>query len=1209
LIYPFHTGFEISLAQIELNMKMFIPKPFLSCLFLLLATVGRSQTDVLQQHNDAGRTGWNPNETILNTSNVTPTNFGLLYKYAVDDQVLAQPLIASAVSVKDPLSGLQVTRNLLIIVTVKNTMYAFDADDGTLEPYWKINFTPVGEIAPNAADVHSDLCITGYTDFKASGNGYGQIGSYGTVGTPVIDRTTNTIYFVSRYRDMTVDNAPRGGTHNLGPDWSSAGFYTQFHALNLADGSDKFGSPVFIDATTTVNGTGPGNVGNKVSFDPRRNNQRPGLFISNGVVYISFSSHCDMDNYFGWMLGYKTTDITQQLIKYVTTPNDGRGGIWMSGAAPAVDAAGNIYFATGNGTNASDAADPDNMALSVVKTTPDLVNKTLKNVSWYKAKSSTYDAWNISDLDFGTGVVLIPGTNMMVTAHKAGRLYLLPQSIPAPGGEYNETTNPTLVSSYDLGAGGNAQSHSSLTYFGGATNKYIYQFSENTHLMAFPVNANSLGTPIQNTSVPINTIMEGGYHSVSSNGTDPASAILWVTNLTGTTGGTLHALKADDITQELWNSDGNPSDVLGNYAKMSPPSIANGKVYVATFTNTVNVYGLLANNSRCVDNVALNKYVSSGSIIAGDLTPPPYAVDGLPTRWARTGKPFIFVDLGGRYDICKVSIQWNNVNDFAHGFNLDITDDTLGTWTTINSVPDNDFPTGQPFINVFNEHVTARYVRVQVTTSGVFGNSIVEFQVFGSPANNCISPAVPTVPVTNITETSATLNWNPVPGVTNYIVKYKRQTISSFITRQVLDLSGSSNPLSINISGLACGAGYDFDILSDCGNGKFSNQNLKSFQTSDCSSPCPGLTRWYSADLGDVLTAGTTCYSEPIPGDKTFTVTGYGTGLGSGVDQFQFNYSSLLADQEFIARVASQDPTPVNNQAGIMMRDSLTDISRFIFVGKTGDNRLVLIYRNAPGATAVSQIVANPTNADFFRIVKVNNSYSAFYGISISGPWTPFGAAIDLGFGAQAAYLGLAVSSTNSISGSTATFKNFDGTSIPLPIKLMNFAISNENNNDVKLTWQTAFEENNKLFVILRGTDESKLDSIGHILSNGTSSITQSYSFVDNYPAKGINYYRLKQIDTDGHYTNSEILSVKFGVGSDPIVYPNPVNDVFTAVPGKEIIREIVIYDIQGRAVQFVMGNSTDAPLKVNISYLPKGMYILKIKTDSQVFQTKILKN
>jgi hypothetical protein len=190
-----------------MNIKMFTRKPYLPFCFLFVFSMVRAQSDVLQQHNDLGRTGWNPNETVLNTSNVTPTNFGILYKHTVDDQIYAQPLIITGVQVTDPKTNTQVIRNLLIVVTVKNTIYAFDADDGTLDPYWQKNFTPAGEVVPFAADVHASICLFTYTDFQASGNGYGQLGAFGSVGTPVIDKSTNTIYFVTRYRDPVVDNA------------------------------------------------------------------------------------------------------------------------------------------------------------------------------------------------------------------------------------------------------------------------------------------------------------------------------------------------------------------------------------------------------------------------------------------------------------------------------------------------------------------------------------------------------------------------------------------------------------------------------------------------------------------------------------------------------------------------------------------------------------------------------------------------------------------------------------------------------------------------------------------------------------------------------------------------------------------------------------------------------------------------------------------
>ncbi len=571
-------------------MKKFFPGAIICISFLLNNRTCIAQANVLMQHNDLNRTGWNNAETILDQSNVTPTNFGLLYKKSVDDQIYAQPLVVSGVTIGG------VSRNVVYVATVNNTVYAFDADDGTANAYWQRNFTPSGEMVPNAGDIHAILCNNSYSDFQGV-NALGQQSSFGIVGTPVIDKSTNTIYFVSRYRDLSVDNvAPGVDGHNSDADWSSAGFFQVFHALDLSTGTDKFGSPQLIDpATTFVAGTGQGSSGGILHFDPRRQNQRGGLAVFNGVVYIAWAGHCDMDNYHGWIVGYKASDITQQLIRYATTPNDGRGGIWMSGAGPAIDAAGNLFFASGNANNSSLPGDPDNVGLSVIKASPDLVNHTLTNISWFKP--SSYTSYNTSDLDFATGVVLIPGTSTLVTAHKSGNLFLMKQNA-SPAGEFNESS-PNLLQTINLG-GNQAMSHSSIAYFGGSSAQYIYTFSEFTPLKSFQIKPDGTLSSPTNSPLPTNVGFCGAYMSVSSNGTDPNSAILWVTNATGsgngnagTVPGTLHAVKANDVTTELWNSDANPIDQLGDFAKMTCVSIANGKVYAPTFSSSLNVYGLL----------------------------------------------------------------------------------------------------------------------------------------------------------------------------------------------------------------------------------------------------------------------------------------------------------------------------------------------------------------------------------------------------------------------------------------------------------------------------------------------------------------------------------------------------------------------------------------------------------------------------------------
>ena len=188
-----------------------------------------AQADVLTQHNDLNRTGWNSQETQLNIKNVKTGSFGKLFTDALDDKVFAQPLVASGVSM--PVG----TRDVVFVATTNNTVYAFDADSvRTAGPFWKTSLTPSGTRPPRNTDLTPPLCGGAYNDFS---------GNMGIVGTPVIDKTAGTLYVVSR--SVTTD-----GTNV---------FKQYLHALDIKTGAEKAGSPVTI--TAQVNGTGDGNVG------------------------------------------------------------------------------------------------------------------------------------------------------------------------------------------------------------------------------------------------------------------------------------------------------------------------------------------------------------------------------------------------------------------------------------------------------------------------------------------------------------------------------------------------------------------------------------------------------------------------------------------------------------------------------------------------------------------------------------------------------------------------------------------------------------------------------------------------------------------------------------------------------------------------------------------------------------------------------------
>lgn len=509
---------------------------------------------VLTQHNDNSRVGWNANETALTTTNVNAQQFGEVFTLSVDDQVYAQPLVVGHVSIGGG------DHNVVIIATVHNTLYAFDGDDGTL--YWQKNFTEPGMRPPTHVDM-TGACNGSYTDFS---------GNIGIVGTPVIDAGTGTMYFVAR--------STTGST------------FVQFlHAVNIVDGSEMLASPTKITATSS--GNGDGSVNGVITFNAQRQNQRQGLTLLNGTAYVSFSSHCDWGPYHGWILGYDASTLQQRVI-YNDTPNGDAGGMWESGTGMAADAEGNLYVVTGNGT-VGDAGDPTNLinrGSSALKLTP--TGSTLRVASYFTP--TNYQFLNDNDLDYGgMGALLIPNSGLYLTGGKDGKLYLLNKD--DMGGYLPSSNGVQQV----VPLGGNANMHCQAAYYKGSSKEFVYVWSENDPLRAIPFNraTNLLSAQSQvmsSTAGP--TGQSGAVLSVSSNGSQDGTGILWASYASSgdaehtVSPGILRAFDANDVSKELWNNQRNPRDAGGSYAKFAAPTIANGHVYLPTFSNRVVVYGL-----------------------------------------------------------------------------------------------------------------------------------------------------------------------------------------------------------------------------------------------------------------------------------------------------------------------------------------------------------------------------------------------------------------------------------------------------------------------------------------------------------------------------------------------------------------------------------------------------------------------------------------
>ena len=390
------------------------------------------QTNVLTQHNNLSRNGWNNTETILNTKNVVKGSFGKLYSRAVDDQLYAQLLVMTNITI--PGKG---SKNIVIAATVGNSVYAYDADvAGATAPYWHVNLTPSGLRPVKNTDL-TGACGGNYKDFS---------GNIGIVSTPVIDPSTNTLYVVAR-------SVGTNGT----------GFVQYVHALDISTGNERPNSPRLI--TAQVPGNGAGNVGGTITFDSQRQNQRSGLLLLNGIVYLSFASHCDWGPFHGWILGYDKTSLQQKSV-YNSTPDGYNGGIWMTGSAPAADDAGNVYVGIGNGTagfngNMSDTRDRSESAVKLVPSANGFTVATFFT-------PNNYTTLENGDLDFGSSqVMLLPNTNQILSGCKDGKLYLLDRDNM---GGYNVGTN-NVLQTVDLGT--NAHLRSSFAYYKGSQ-KEIY---------------------------------------------------------------------------------------------------------------------------------------------------------------------------------------------------------------------------------------------------------------------------------------------------------------------------------------------------------------------------------------------------------------------------------------------------------------------------------------------------------------------------------------------------------------------------------------------------------------------------------------------------------------------------------------------------------------------------------------------------------------
>lgn len=491
-------------------------------------------------HNDNFRTGQNLQETVLTPTNVNQAQFGKRFSLAVDGYVYGEPLYVENVNV--PGQGFH---NLVFAVTEHDSVYAFDADGRSSSPIWQVSFI---NPALGITTVPSGDVLTGDI-----------VPEIGITGTPVIDPAGGILYVVAKTKE-------------------NGSYVQRLHALDIATGAEV-ATPALI--APVLPGTGDGNDGNgNVPFNSLRQNQRCGLLLANGTVYVAWASHGDRNPYHGWVVGYNAVTL-QQVSAYDATTNGSEGGIWHSGGGPAADENGNVYVVTGNGTFDVNLGGVD-LGDSFLKLSP-----TLALLDFFTPFNQAQ--LQAGDVDLGSGGPLLLPDQATAPAHlllaggKQGVLYLLDRD---DLGQFNPVSDSQIVQRVPAAVG---PVYLTPAYW----NNVVYFISAGDVLKSFTLNNGRLPASASaqaTTAFPF----PGATPVVSANGN--SAGIVWAvqTDAFHNNGpAVLHAWDATNVSHELYNStQAGSRDTAGPAVKFSVPTVANGKVYIGT-ENSVDVYGLL----------------------------------------------------------------------------------------------------------------------------------------------------------------------------------------------------------------------------------------------------------------------------------------------------------------------------------------------------------------------------------------------------------------------------------------------------------------------------------------------------------------------------------------------------------------------------------------------------------------------------------------
>lgn len=495
-------------------------RPFVMVLLaarLWAATISTSQ-------GDNSRNNANLSETTL-----TPATVAQLHRlgsYSVDGAVRGQPLFIEGVAINGQVY------NVLLVCTMHNSCYAFDAAHPSTPPIW-----------------HAGPFAVSRTVYPNDGVLYGQ--EVGCLATPVADVPNGALFVACT---------------NATPTWV-------LYKLSLTSGS--------VLASVTIAGSvlGSGDPaggdcvsGGVLSFCPGFALIRSGLALANGNVYVAAGSYADIAPFHGWLFAYSAANLAPGGV-FCTSPNTQGASFWHSGGAPVVDASGNLYLTTGNGAYDGLKA----FGESVLKFSPSL---TL--LDWFTP--ANWAALTAADWDLSSGhPMLIPGTTQLTFGAKDFNVYSIDTTCMGHLQGSSACTAPQIFKTNPTGSG------QDFGIYGGMfANGVGYFPNVGAQIYSFSISGSTW-----NTTPRAGSTTAYGFPGAQMT---YAGGIVWALTTTGNSetsaqAGTLRALNPADLT-EYWNSDQTSGDALGTLAKFASPTISDGMVYAPTLDGKIQVYGL-----------------------------------------------------------------------------------------------------------------------------------------------------------------------------------------------------------------------------------------------------------------------------------------------------------------------------------------------------------------------------------------------------------------------------------------------------------------------------------------------------------------------------------------------------------------------------------------------------------------------------------------